>query len=207
MNFIGDPAVRGVCFACAEEAMTLEEKCKNTRDTGAQTEEGTFAENDIQVVEADEIIDDRLRDEEAESLCRWGAARAGVIIVAPLVGTMSLVANEVYMVTRIGKVYGENLSQQDVLRLLASIGGCYVSSRLTTLIPFAPLQIPVAVGTTYGIGRVVIEWIKSGKTDDMSAFKKVYEDAVAFAGKNIDFLKDNPRRDEPLGDEKQHYDI
>lgn len=34
---------------------------------------------------------------EAEKICRWGAARAGVIVVAPLVGTMALMANEVYM--------------------------------------------------------------------------------------------------------------
>ena len=29
------------------------------------------------------VIDDRLRQEEAETLCRWAAARAGVIVVAP----------------------------------------------------------------------------------------------------------------------------
>jgi hypothetical protein len=28
------------------------------------------------------VIDDRLRQEEAETLCRWAAARAGVIVVA-----------------------------------------------------------------------------------------------------------------------------
>ena len=33
---------------------------------------------------------------EAEKICRWGAARAGVIVVAPLVGTMALMANEVF---------------------------------------------------------------------------------------------------------------
>lgn len=37
-------------------------------------------------------------DWEAEKICRWGAARAGVIVVAPLVGTMALMANEVYMI-------------------------------------------------------------------------------------------------------------
>ena len=30
------------------------------------------------------VIDDRLRQEEAETLCRWAAARAGVIVVAPV---------------------------------------------------------------------------------------------------------------------------
>lgn len=178
-----------------------------TRDTEPQMDEGAFEENDVVTVEADEIIDDRVRDEEAESLCRWGAARAGVVIVAPVVGTMSLVANEVYMIVRIGRVYGEKISEQDALHLLGSMGACYVSSRLTTLIPFAPLQIPVAVAATYGIGRVVVEWIKSGKPDDMSPFKAVYEEAADFAGRNLGFFKDNPKKEKPLGDEKQHYDI
>lgn len=43
------------------------------------------------------VIDDRLRQEEAETLCRWAAARAGVIVVAPLLGTMALIANDVYL--------------------------------------------------------------------------------------------------------------
>ena len=37
----------------------------------------------IDEVKVGEIIDDRMREEEAESLCRWAAARAGVIVVAP----------------------------------------------------------------------------------------------------------------------------
>ena len=48
---------------------------------------------------------------EAENLCRWAAARAGVIVVAPGIGTMALIANEVYMIIRIGKVYGKTISQ------------------------------------------------------------------------------------------------
>ena len=48
------------------------------------------------------VIDDRLRQEEAETLCRWAAARAGVIVVAPLLGTMALIANDVYLVIKLG---------------------------------------------------------------------------------------------------------
>ena len=49
------------------------------------------------------VIDDRLRQEEAETLCRWAAARAGVIVVAPLFGTMALIANDVYLVIKCGQ--------------------------------------------------------------------------------------------------------
>ena len=47
------------------------------------------------------IIDNR--DEEAESLIRWAAGRAGVIVAAPVLGTVALVANEVYMIAKVAK--------------------------------------------------------------------------------------------------------
>lgn len=162
---------------------------------------------EVQIAENVELIDDKMREDEAEALCRWAAARAGVIVVAPLLGTMSLIANEIYMIIKLGKVYGEEISEQAAVSILGSLGAYFVGSTLTTLIPFAPLQIPVAVGTTYGLGRVVTEWLKAGKPQDMTPFKKVYDDAVKLAKDNISIFKDDPKRNEPLGDEKQHYDI
>ena len=121
------------------------------------------------------VIDDRLRQEEAETLCRWAAARAGVIVVAPLLGTMALIANDVYLVIKLGSVYEEEIGEKAAVSLLSSLGAYFVGSTLTTLIPFAPLQIPVAVGTTYALGRVVTEWLKAGKPADLSPFKTVYD--------------------------------
>ena len=43
------------------------------------------------------VIDDKDREEEALSLCKWAAARAGVIVVVPGLGTLSTVANDIYM--------------------------------------------------------------------------------------------------------------
>lgn len=154
-----------------------------------------------------EVLDDNLRDEEAESLCRWAAARAGVIVVAPLVGTMSLIANQVYMIVKIGKIYGEPLSEKMAVSILGSLGSCFAGSALTTLIPFAPLQIPIAVGTTYALGRVVIEWLKNGKPKDFTPFKKVYEDALSNVKNNISVFKNNPQKDNPLGDENKYYKL
>ena len=54
-------------------------------------------EADVEVT----FIDDR--DKEAEGLIHWAAARAGVIVAAPLLGTVSLIANEVYMISKIGR--------------------------------------------------------------------------------------------------------
>ena len=79
------------------------------------------------------IIDDR--DKEAEGLIRWAAGRAGVIVAAPLLGTAALVANEVYMISKIGTVYGVELNQKAVLSFIGSLGATVVGSTLATLFP------------------------------------------------------------------------
>ena len=147
------------------------------------------------------VIDDRLRQEEAETLCRWAAARAGVIVVAPLLGTMALITNDVYLVIKLGSVYEEEIGEKAAVSLLSSLGAYFVGSTLTTL------QIPVAVGTTYALGRVVTEWLKAGKPADLSPFKTVYDDALREAKKNIELFKNDPKKDEPLGDESKKYDL
>ena len=154
-----------------------------------------------------EVYDERLLAEEAEDICRWAAARAGVIVVAPLVGAMTLMANEIYMIIRLGKVYGEDISEGAAAGILGSLGAYFVGSTLTTLIPFPPLQVPVAVGTTYALGKVVTKWLQEGKPEDMDQFKQLYEDSMADAKKHLDVFKENPRKEEALGDEKKEYDV
>ena len=64
----------------------------------------------IDEVKVGEVIDDRMREEEAESLCRWAAARAGVVVVAPLLWRMWLVADRIYLVLKMVRVYGYEVS-------------------------------------------------------------------------------------------------
>ncbi len=151
------------------------------------------------------VIDDKAREDEAEVLCKWAAARAGVIVVAPLLGTMALIANQIYMIIQLGKVYEEEISESMAVSILGSLGTVFVGQTVATLIPFAPLQIPIAVGTTYGLGKVVTEWLRTGKPQDLSAFKTVYDNAVLEAKKNIDIFKNNPDKDKPLGDETKKF--
>jgi len=151
------------------------------------------------------VIDDKMREEEAASLCKWATARAGVIVVAPLLGTMALMANQIYLICKLGKVYEEKISESAAVSLLSSLGATYVGQTAATLLPFAPLQIPIAMGTTYGLGRVVTQWLKTGKPKDMSAFKTIYADAVSEVKKNIDVFKNNPKKDDPLGDENKKF--
>ena len=161
-----------------------------------------MAEEEKKVV----VIDDSDREAQAESLCKWAAARAGVIVVAPGLGTMSLLANDIYMIMKLGGVFEEKIGEKAALSLLGSCGTVFVGGRLATLIPFAPLQIPIAVATTYGLGRVVTQWLKDGKPKDLSTFKKVYEDAVADAKAHMENFRSNPDKDKPLGDESKKFE-
>ena len=54
----------------------------------------------MKVIKSEEEI-----EQEVESLCRWAAARAGVIVVAPILGQIALAANEIYLIKRIANVY------------------------------------------------------------------------------------------------------
>ncbi len=152
------------------------------------------------------VIDDKDRKDEAELLCKWAAARAGVIVVTPVLGTVALTANDVYMVMKIGEVYEEKITEKAAASLIVGMGAFFIGGRLSTLVPFAPLQIPVAIATTYALGRVVTEWIIAGKPKDLSPFKTVYEEAVEDAKKNIDIFKKAENKDTPLGDESKKFE-
>ena len=146
-------------------------------------------------------------DKEAENICRWGAARAGVIVVAPLVGTMALMANEVYMISRLAELRGIKLSESAVLGLLGSLGATFVGQTLVTLIPFAPIQIPVGVSVTYAVGKVANAWLKAGRPEDIAAFKEVYDEAKADGLKNVKEFQKMECKDKPLGDETRRFNL
>ncbi|MCD8361018.1 MAG: hypothetical protein LUC29_09540 [Acidaminococcaceae bacterium] len=144
---------------------------------------------------------------EAEKICRWGAARAGVIVVAPLVGTMALMANEVYMIMRLGELRGVKLEESTVLGLLTSLGATFVGQTLVTLIPIAPIQVPVGVSVTYAVGKAANAWIKAGRSEDVAAFREVYESARKEGLKHSEDFEKMDCKDTPLGDESKRFDL
>lgn len=146
-------------------------------------------------------------DWEAEKICRWGAARAGVIVVAPLVGTMALMANEVYMITRLAELRGIKLEESAVLGLLGSLGGTFVGQTLVTLIPFAPIQIPVGISVTYAVGKVANAWLKAGRPEDIAAFKEIFDDARREGIKHAREFEKLDCKNTPLGDESRRFNI
>lgn len=141
--------------------------------------------------------------EKAETLCRWAAARGGVIVVAPLLGTGALIANEIYLVTRIAKVYNVKLSEGAIAGFLGAIGASVAGNLLTTLIPLSVIQIPVAVGLTYAVGKVAQAWIEDGMPKDMSKYKPMLEDLMEQAKAQAKDFAADPLKNIPLGDEKK----
>lgn len=144
---------------------------------------------------------------EAEKICRWGAARAGVIVVTPVVGTMALMANEVYMIMRLGELRGVKLEESAVLGLLTSLGATFVGQTLVTLIPIAPLQVPVGVSVTYAVGKAANAWIKAGRPEDVAQFKEIYESARKEGMKHSNDFEKMDCKDTPLGDESKRFDL
>lgn len=97
----GDKSVEEIKKTAVGAAKEAVQEVKESVEATAEDMENV-PEVHLETPEADvevTFIDDR--DKEAEGLIHWAAARAGVIVAAPLLGTVSLIANEVYMVSKI----------------------------------------------------------------------------------------------------------
>ena len=151
----------------------------------------------------DETTEDR--NLKVETLCRWAAARAGAIVIAPLVGTVALMANEVYLVSRIARIYDVKLTERAVLAFLGAMGSQMAGNLLTTLIPFSVIQVPVAVGITYSLGRVTQRWLRDGMPSDMTPYIEMFGEWKEKAKEQVEKLKDNPLKNVPLGDETKDF--
>ena len=145
--------------------------------------------------------EEQKREAEADSLIRWATARAGVIVVAPVVGSMALMANEAYMVVRMAKLHGIQLGGSALGGFLAGLGGTLAGQTLATALPFPPLQIPIGMSVTYAVGKVAKAWLSDGMPKDLSSYTKVLEESKAEVRKDPGAFKDHPDKDQPLGDE------
>jgi len=146
-------------------------------------------------------------DEEAESICRWAAARAGVIVIVPVIGSISLMANEVYLLIRLAKLYNVKISESAMFGFVGGIAGTVIGQTMATMIPFPPLQIPIAVSVTYAIGKVGAMWIKDGMPQDMQRYIQSFEEIKKSAKGRVGEFLDNPLKNTPLGDESKKFDL
>ena len=196
------PVVRAENAPVVKESQLPAEKKAAEVPAVARAKEAAHVDSPEADVEI-RIIDNR--DEEAESLIRWAAGRAGVIVAAPVLGTVALVANEVYMIAKVAKVYDVEVNQTAILSFIGSLGGTVIGTTLATLIPISIMQIPIGVTVTYGVGKAAQRWIKDGMPDDTRPYRAVFEEEKALAASEEKELEENPKKDEPLGDEKRDF--
>jgi uncharacterized protein (DUF697 family) len=144
-------------------------------------------------------------DDDAESVIRWGAARGGAVVIVPLLGSASLLANQVYMIVRLGGVYGVALSTSAAAGFLGGLAGSIAAATAATLVPLPFVQVPIAVATTYAVGKVAQQWIKDGMPTDPTAYRETFARVYKSAKDRARELKNDPRGDQPLGDEKRKF--
>jgi len=155
-----------------------------------------------EVRDGDEPVSDASElDKQAESVCRWGAARAAAIVVIPVIGLFWLTGNIMYMVARIAKIYGEELSKASIKGFISAMIGNAALLFLASSIP--GLNIGIAAAVTYGIGKASQEWIKDGMPADVTKHKQEFENAKKKAKQHMDEFKSDPRKNQPLGDENK----
>lgn len=190
-----------------EQLKKLEEEIAALKAKVAELTENGETNADTQALTVINAMDETTEDKDVkvETLCRWAAARAGAIVVAPLVGTVALMANEVYLVSRIARIYDVKLTERAVLAFLGAMGSRMAGNLLTTLIPFSAIQVPVAVGITYSLGRVTQRWLRDGMPDDMTPYIEMFGQWKDKAKEQVEKLKDNPLKNVPLGDETKDF--
>lgn len=173
----------------------MEENNKNQKEIKSVE----TADADVEI----HVIDDR--DQQAESLIHWAAARAGVIVVTPMLGSVALMANEVYMISRIGSIYGVDISQKAVISFIGSLGATMLGMTVATLIPISLIQIPLGISITYGLGQAALKWIKDGMPDDTEPYKAVFEEGKKEGKARIVEIEKDENKDIPLGDEMKDF--
>lgn len=190
-------------FVIYNESLGVREMEEKMADDSMQEEETVKEEQQKEI----EPLVDIDTEWEAEKLCRWGAARASVLVVAPVLGTMALIANEVYMITRLADLRGVKISEGTALGLLGSLGATFIGQSVFTLLPIAAIQIPLAVSITYGVGKAANAWLKAGRPEDVASFREVFEKARKEGAENADTFSNMDCKDEPLGDESKKFDL
>ncbi|MCH3949999.1 MAG: hypothetical protein LKE33_03545 [Acidaminococcus sp.] len=175
------------------------ENAADTSDDVVEAEAESIPEGTL--VKTETELDPQDIEKEAESICRWGAARASVIVMTPFLGSLALMANEVYMVVRLGDLRGIELESSAITGLISSLGASFVGQTLFTLIPFPPLQVPMGVAITYAVGKAANAWLKAGQPKDMERIREIFEEAKKEGLARFKEFKEDPTRNLPLGDE------
>ena len=132
--------------------------------------------------------------DEADGYINWAAGRAAAIalIPLPLADVAPLMANEAYMIYRIGAAYGFAVDKS-ILTMLAGVAGGSIAGKLAaSFLPF--LKIPIAAGITYGVGKAAKAYFESDMTLDMDDLKEKFIEGEK-ESKNTDWKENQIKED------------
>ena len=145
--------------------------------------------------------------QQVESICRWGAARAAGIAALPSFTYAGLLANDVYMVSRIAQVYGVCPAKEGVTSFLVGLGGSAVAALVCTLVPTVVLRVPVAAAITYGVGKLAAQWIEEGMPvcPNYESYRQRLVEIYEHNKETVVTLANTPLREKPLGNESADF--
>ena len=145
--------------------------------------------------------------EEVEMICRWAAARAAGIAALPKFNYAGLLANDVYMVSRIAQVYGVCPAKEGITGFLVGLGGSAVAALVCTMVPSVILRVPVAAAITYGVGKMAAKWIEDGMPTcpNFEEYRQRLVDIYEYNKETVITLANTPLRDKPLGNENVDF--
>ena len=114
---------------------------------------------------------------EADSFIHWATGRAAAIALVPipLADVAPLVANEIYMIYKLGNIYGFAVGDQIITMLTGIAGGSFAGKLLASFLP--GLKIPIAAGITYGVGMATKAYFASGMKLNEKELKEKFKQA------------------------------
>ena len=145
--------------------------------------------------------------EEVETICRWAAARAAGIAALPSFTYAGLLANDVYMVSRIAQAYGICPAKEGVTSFLVGLGGSAVAALVCTIVPTVILRVPVAAAITYGVGKIAAQWIEEGMPacPNFENYRQRLVEIYEHNKETVMTLAYTPLREKPLGNESEDF--
>ena len=145
--------------------------------------------------------------EEVETICRWAAARAAGIAALPSFTYAGLLANDVYMVSRIAQAYGVCPAKEGVTSFLVGLGGSAVAALVCTIVPTVILRVPVAAAITYGVGKIAAQWIEEGMPEcpNFENYRQRLVEIYEHNKETVMTLAYTPLREKPLGNESEDF--
>ena len=172
-----------IIFTSSEDKSGINRLLKRTYETMPE------ARNDAVKAFMKQRIEDLETEQEAKvnELCLWGAGRAALIAITPIpIADMPmLIANEAYMISKIGTVYGINVTKSVIATFMGTLGASIAGMTLADFIPL--LKIPIAAGITYGVGKTAAAWFNSDMSMSAEELKKIY-DKNKLEAKHIDWI-------------------